>query len=593
MTNPLLPRPARTAGRVTVWVLVALVLLTVAGAVWLGVRGTLAYGHLRAAESAARDLADTVDDPAALAAAIPAVAEDTAAARALTSDPVWQAAETLPWIGDQLRAVSAVTVALDRVAGDALSPLVAVASDFSVDGLRPVDGRIDLTDFPAMHDAASASAAQVSSAMADLDDIDRSALLPPLADAMTELDTLLGTVETAADAVSRATALMPAMLGAEGPRNYLVVFQNNAEWRSLGGIVGAMAMISTEGGSLSLTQQASTADFDPFGDPVIDIGPELAGLTDQKAARYIQNATQVTSFPVAGQIAQEMWARQFGTRVDGVISLDPVALSYLLRATGPITLPTGDVLSSDNAVSLLLNEVYLRYERPADQDLFFEAAAASVFDALANGAASPGELVGALAGAGEQNRLLIWNADEADQAILDGTNLQGLLPQTDAEQTSFGVYVNDGTGSKMDYYTGLDTGVAWCTDDTGATDATLTVTLRSEAPADAATLPAYITGNGSFGVEPGITETIAYLYLPEGAELLSSRLTANEGGAGFRESTDSGRTVLTWATKLAPGETATAQLRARTPMTDALAVRATPVIPAMSGTVPAPCAEIG
>lgn len=593
MTNPLLPRPARTAGRVTVWVLVALVLLTVIAAVWIGVRGVLAYGHLRAAESAARELADTIDDPAALADAIPAVAEDTAAARALTSDPVWQAAETLPWIGDQLRAVSTVTVSLDRIAGDALSPLVAVASDFSVDGLRPVDGRIDLAGFPAMHDAASASAAQIASAVADVDDIDRSTLLPPLAEAVTELDTLLGTVETAADAVSRATALMPAMLGADGPRTYLVVFQNNAEWRSLGGIVGAMATISTDGGSLSLTQQASTADFDAFADPVIDIGPELAGLTDQKAARYIQNATQVTSFPVTGQIAQEMWARQFGTRVDGVISLDPVALSYLLRATGPITLPTGDVLSSDNAVSLLLNEVYLRYERPADQDLFFEAAAASVFDALANGAASPGALVSALAEAGEQNRLLIWNADAADQAILDGTNLQGLLPETDAEQTSFGVYLNDGTGSKMDYYMGLDTGAAWCTDDTGATDAVLTVTLRGEAPADAADLPPYITGDGGFGVAPGITETIAYLYLPEGAELLSSRLTANEGGAGFTESSDSGRTVLTWATRLAPGETATAQLRVRTPMTDALTVRSTPVIPAMAGTVPAPCAEIG
>ena len=33
------------------------------------------------------------------------------------------------------------------------------------------------------------------------------------------------------------------------------------------------------------------------------------------------------------------WAESFGTTIDGVLSFDPVALSYLLGATGPVTLP--------------------------------------------------------------------------------------------------------------------------------------------------------------------------------------------------------------------------------------------------------------
>ena len=44
------------------------------------------------------------------------------------------------------------------------------------------------------------------------------------------------------DALSRTATLLPAMLGRDGPRDYLIVFQNNAEWRSLGGIVGALAL---------------------------------------------------------------------------------------------------------------------------------------------------------------------------------------------------------------------------------------------------------------------------------------------------------------------------------------------------------------
>ncbi|MBZ4487653.1 DUF4012 domain-containing protein [Microbacterium sp. cx-55] len=593
MTNPLLPRPARTAGRVFVWVLLAVAVLTVAAAAWLGVRGYLAYSHLRSAESAARQLSADVGDPATAAAGLPAISSDTAAARALTSDPIWTAAESLPWVGPQLSTVGTLAASIDDVAGSALEPLVDLASTFSVDSLRPTDGRFDLTKFDSMQTAAASSAAQVGVAANTLQNIDRGPLLPVLATSVDEVGELLGTVQTAADAVSRTTALMPAMLGEDGPRNYLVVFQNNAEWRSLGGIVGAMAMIHTEDGSLTLAAQGSSSDFTKYDTPVLDIGPELTGIMGAKPAQFIQNATQVPSFPLAAELAREMWARETGTQVDGVLSLDPVALSYLLKATGPITLPTGDVLSSENATQLLLNEVYQRYERPADQDAFFQAAAASVFGALAAGSADPATLISALAQAGEEQRLLIWNANETEQAILDGTTLQGDLPETDAEQTAFGVYVNDGTGSKMDYYMTLGTGVAWCTDTESTPDAALTVTLRDDAPADAASLPAYITGNGGFGVEAGLTETITYLYLPEGSEVVATSSSGGGSETGFGTGTDSGRTVLTWSTTLRPGEEATATVRVRTPPTASLVAETTPVLPGKAQEVEARCSAAG
>ena len=258
MTNPLLPRPARTAGRVLVWVLLAVVVLTAAAATWLGVRGYLAYSHLRSAESAARQLSADVSDPATAIAGLPAIAADTAAARSLTSDPIWGAAESLPWVGDQLAAVATVAQSIDAVAGSAIEPLVNLASSFSVDALRPTGGRFDLSGFADMQTAAAASATETAEAAVALDTIDRTRLLPVLATSVDEVGGLLDTVETAADAISRTTRLMPAMLGQDGPRNYLVVFQNNAEWRSLGGIVGAMAMIHTDGGSLALAAQGSS-----------------------------------------------------------------------------------------------------------------------------------------------------------------------------------------------------------------------------------------------------------------------------------------------------------------------------------------------
>lgn len=565
-THPL-PPAARTAGRVFAWVLGVALVALVAASVWIGIRAVAAYGHLTDAQAAASTATEALRDPATAPALIADISGDTAAARELTSDPVWRAAETLPWVGPQLSAVSTVAAAIDDVASTALTPLSQVASSFSVDQLRPVDGRIDLAPFTSIADAARTSTEGLAAARSVVEGIEPDALVGPVRSAVTEVGDLLGTTTEATDALSRAMTLIPPMLGADGPRDYLVIFQNNAEWRSLGGITGAMALLHTDGGALSLAAQGSTSDFPRYDDPVLDLGPEVTAVFGAHPGRWIQNVTQVPDFTVAAPLAREMWNREFGVDVDGVIALDPVALSYLLEATGPVTLPTGDTLTSENAVSLMLNEVYFRYERPADQDAFFAAAAAAVFGQLASGAANPTTLVASLARAGDERRLLLWSAVDEDQAVLADTTLVGPLPPTDDETLGFGVYLNDGTGSKMDYYMRPETTVAWgeCrTDATGAASGTITlsVTLTNQAPADAATsLPDYITGGGAFGVAEGVVKTVGYLYLPPGVELIES---ARSDDGGFGGATHQGRQVMSFATELAPGQSATATVTVRT-----------------------------
>jgi len=96
------------------------------------------------------------------------------------------------------------------------------------------------------------------------------------------------------------------------------------------------------------------------GEPVTTLDAATLALFSEKPATYYQNVTSVPDFATAAQLLQDFWKRTQSTPIDGVISADPVALSYLLNATGPLSLRTGDTLSADNAVQLLLNEVYLR-----------------------------------------------------------------------------------------------------------------------------------------------------------------------------------------------------------------------------------------
>lgn len=589
--SPTLPLWARTAGVVTATVLGAVLVLAVLGAAWVGVRGYLAYGHLRDAQAAASAISADLTDPAVASAAIADIAADTAAARALTADPVWRLGESLPWIGPQLSAAASVAASVDDVAGSALAPLADIAATISLDALRPVAGRIDVSTFAAAQESARAAAAEVARAEASVAAIDSTPLVGPLRSAVADVAEVLGRTRDVTDAVARATVLIPAMLGADGPRDYLVLVQNNAEWRSLGGIPGALALIHTDGGVLSLAAQQTSADFPRYDTSVLPLPPEVEAIYGQRPGRWIQNVTQLPDFTLAAPLAREMWARQNGgALVDGVAAVDPVALSYLLAATGPVALPTGDELTADNAIPLLLNEVYQRYADPAEQDAFFAAAAAAVFDAVAQGRADPRALVDALARAGSERRLLLWSARADDQDLLSGTPLAGALPASDAVASEFGVYLNDGTGSKMDYYMRADASVAWqdCELDAagraGGT-AELTVTLTNDAPADAAALPPYITGGGVFDVPPGTARTVGYLYLPEGFDLVGATITDSAFGGG----THDGRQVLSFSVNLAPGASATAVVNAQTAQPGAPQLR---VVQTPTLTMPAASAAV-
>jgi hypothetical protein len=297
----------------------------------------------------------------------------------------------------------------------------------------------------------------------------------------------------------------------------------------------------------------------------------------------VQNTTQIPNFAESAKISQTAWKKRTGTKVDGVIAIDPVTLAYLLEATGPVKVPVSangatKTLTTDNAVSFILNEVYNGYPNEV-QDAILHAATAAAFEKIMEGKAEPRALLDALAKAAGERRILIWSDDKAEQAALDGTKLQGALPVTDANNTRFGVYVNDGTGSKLSYYMKLETGAAWCRESADSADALLRVTLRNVAPKNVKSLPESIIGGGYYGTRQGLTRNLAYIYLPKGASVIASETYGFGNVGGFGKGKHEGLDVLTWETVLAPGQFANATIRVRGQWTQNLEVQSTPIIP--------------
>ncbi|TFD20151.1 DUF4012 domain-containing protein [Cryobacterium sp. TMS1-13-1] len=559
-----------------------LLVIVVAATAWVGIRGLQAKDALEAAVPLASTIQDQIlagnGEQAAQTAAD--LAEFAATARSRTSDPIWGSYELLPFLGPNLTAVRELAAVVDDVAQNVVTPLAGLAGSLDLNTFKPVDGSIALQPLLDAQPPVEQANTALTSAADDVNAINTDDVHDAVRDAVTRLQTVTNDTAVTLDAMDRAVTLLPAMLGQAAPRDYILLFQNPAELRSTGGIPGALALLHTDNGGIELTQQASSTSFPQHEAPVLPLSDATRSIYGDITGEFIQNVTMTPDFAETGALAREMWRLEFGLEANGVLSVDPVALSYLLDATGPIALATGDELTADNAVQLLLSDVYARYEVPVQQDAFFAVAAGAVFDAVKSGRADPTKLIAALARAGAEHRVLVWNADETEQTVLAGTTLAGARPVSDDQTNRFGLFLNDGTGAKMDLYLDVSTalGQQTCREDLRP-QYTLEVTLRNTAPADAATsLPAYVTGGGVFDVPLGNIKTVVSAYgTPEVQNL---GLTRDGAEAPYHPATDATYPVSTIAIELAPSESTVLRFNwlGPEPFSGDLELRSTPLI---------------
>ena len=165
------------------------------------------------------------------------------------------------------------------------------------------------------------------------------------------------------DELLSAVEIAPAILANPKPLKYLVAIQNSAEARGTGGILGAYAIIEFVKGSVKVVKTGSNEPL--YGTSLkkipVDVPGEFLDLYGNNPA-IIQNSNLSPHFPYGAEIWLGLWKEEFGEDLDGVIAVDPTALSYVLRATGPITLADGEQITSQNVVAETLEVAYKRYE---------------------------------------------------------------------------------------------------------------------------------------------------------------------------------------------------------------------------------------
>lgn len=520
---------------------------------WVTVRGIGAVNDLQQVAATSSKLKEAIGrgDLEEAAALSTRIAHHAQSAHELTSDPIWRGFGLVPWLGPNFSAVSDVAEIADDVASDALVPVLDAAGELDLASLGLSNGAVDLTPFAKIEPSLADASDTLSSAEERALRIDADATLPPLADAVREMRSTVTQAATVVGSLHGASALLPSMLGADGPRNYVIAMQNNAELRSSGGIIGAIALLHAENGRISLVQQASVPDF-PSLDTPIPLSESTVALFEDQPGRYMQNLTSIPDFTEAGPAIAKRWQDRFGQPVDGVIAVDAVMTENLLAATGPLAFGPFDA-TKETVVSLLLSEIYAAIPDPLVQDEIFSQAAGVLLSAALT-KAEPKDLVAALAESADQHRIRIWSAHEDEEKLLAASSLGGALP-TDDTETHVGVLFNDTTGGKMDYYTdaAISTAVGVCD---GEPTTQVTVTWTNDAPADAATsLPPYVTAEGFYGVPAGSVRTLITVYGPEGAT--PSHFDRDGKEEGVQTALLGSRSAVQHQVLLAPGESST------------------------------------
>lgn len=504
-----------------------------------------------------------------------------------TSTDLWRNSEWVPVAGPNLKAMRITADSVNSLVRNALTPLTAL----DIKALMPADGGIDIAKLSALSGDIETANKSMVSVQANLKTIDRAALIPQVANGVAKLDSAIAKIEPVLTPVHNALTILPKALGADGPQHYLLIFQNNAESRGTGGNPAAIAMLTAENGKISLGQQASSTDFkNGRPDPIITLNPETQALYGTKIGRYVQDSTLSPDFSETAQIVRAWWAESYGTPVDAVASMDPVALSYLLRAIGPVTLPEpfDETLTADNAVPLLLNEVYSKYTEPSVQDAFFAAAAKSVFESLLTTHADPKALLTALSQAANEGRLMYSPGDKAQADLLAGTPVGGNMPSDNAKTTDLGVYIDDITEGKLDYY--MQMGIAASSTQCQKPDAptfSTTVTMQNTLdPVAVPDLPSYVSPGRFF--PKGDVSTDVYLYGPVGSTLTGVTVDGKPVTASGEPHL--GRTAVKVNVLTTPGQTATivATFSAPAGAYGPLEVRHTPMVRQTPVTLAAP-----
>lgn len=534
----------------------------ITGVVWIAITGVLAKGQLTDVKTELPQLRRALSSgDFATARTISAeLATHAARAHRLTTGPAWWVTANLPFAGSPLQTVRIIATQTDLVGQQVLPGVLSLASTLSGSSLRQ-GASIDLGPIASgepvlAHAAAVAGAAteRVQAAPATW----FGAVTSARAKVLTQLHSLTGELSGALRAVR---TLLP-MLGQSGSQRYFVGFENEAESRGLGGLPGAFAIVTADHGKVTFSHFENDTELNNVRVD-LNFGPEFNNRysIDDPMGTYV-NSDISPNFPYAARIWAAMWQKKSGEYVNGAIAIDPTALSYLLKVTGPALLPDGTSVSAANVVALTEKDLYSKFGKNAQRKAYLVSIAKAVSARLTHGGNLKDLLRAASRAAGER-RIVAWSADPAVESNLVASGYAGVVQGSSRPFSGFTVV--NAAASKLDYY--LNRTMTYQRTGCGVGSvAVATFAMTNNAPTTG--LPAYVTIRADHhpaGVRPGDNRLLVTYFASQGATI--SAVTLDGKPIAAVSAPENGLVTVSIDVELPVGATRTMKVTVKEPPT--------------------------
>lgn len=451
-----------------------------------------------------------------------------------TSSPVWTMASFIPVYGGDINAARTMVDALSDVSSGALVPMADNLAQ-ATPGKLFQDGTINVSALQAVADSLSDSSKVFKSANEKIQGIGDTHI-SQVTELVDKAKDGFATLNGAVDAAEKVAPVLPQMLGANGQtRNYLVYAMNNVEIRACGGFGGSQGLISVTDGQMSIGEFVPRIGLSE-DEAVESVDEEDEALFGNHSNLYNSGNTYSPDWPRNSQRVAALWKSQYGQDVDGVVGIDPVFLQYLLGLVGNVSLPDGTVVDGTNAAKVLMHDVYWNY--PVEEsDGIFASVASAAFDKILGGIGDVDvtKLVSAVERGAEEGRLIAWMKNDDEQNAIKEMNIDASLPDPDdpSEDPVAGVYFNNLSFSKLDWYLNADTQIGQgIKNGDGTCSYRITVTLTNiMTQEEAGKLPDYVAASAPDAARDDERLNVS-LFAPTGGNITDLTVEGTQFGLG-------------------------------------------------------------
>jgi len=249
------------------------------------------------------------------------------------------------------------------------------------------------------------------------------------------------------------------LLGANGSRTYLFLFQNNHEMRATGGFIGSYGIVKINDGNI---EKLIVDDiFNPDGQLIDRVVPPLP-IQKISADWSLHDSNWFVDFPLSAKKAMDFYERTGGPTVDGVIAITPVMMEKFLAITGPIKLSEYDMmLTSENFMEIMQDEIedeknYKKenaYEENEDEEVAVDEVMEEIkkqpkkvlsdlmpimIDKLSDRKTPEhlAKLLSAVSAGMKERHIIMYMTDDGAQDIIESNDWGGTVLQTDKDYLS-------------------------------------------------------------------------------------------------------------------------------------------------------------